>query len=87
MEDKGKRKGGKKTAPAPSPTSKVVEDVKPVQAKKAEDTKVLSMKNVTNTWFVQPSSGTRIGAGQVRPLNNDGWLRSQVKAGFLAEEK
>lgn len=86
MEDKGKRKGGKKVAPT---VEKTVESkpAQSVQPKKSEDSKVLSMKNVTKTWFVQPSSGTRIGAGQVRPLNNDGWLRSQVKAGFLVEEK
>lgn len=43
----------------------------------------VSVKNVTKTWFRQPSSNTRIDSNETKPMNNDGWLQSQIEAGFM----
>ena len=56
--------------PAPTPTAPV--------AKKG-----ITVENVTKTWFVQPSTGVRIDAGQTKLLEEDGWVKLQVEAKFF----
>ena len=57
-----------KAAPAPvAPTAK----------------KGITVENVTKTWFVQPSTGVRIDAGQTKLLEEDGWVKLQVDAKFF----
>ena len=53
--------------PAPTPTAK----------------KGITVENVTKTWFVQPSTGVRIDAGQTKLLEEDGWVKLQVDAKFF----
>ena len=45
--------------------------------------KGITVENVTKTWFVQPSTGVRIGAGQTKLLEEDGWVKLQVDAKFF----
>ena len=45
--------------------------------------KGITVENVTKTWFVQPSTGVRIGAGQTKLLEEDGWVKLQVGAKFF----
>lgn len=53
--------------PAPTPAAK----------------KGITVENVTKTWFVQPSTGVRIDAGQTKLLEEDGWVKLQVDAKFF----
>lgn len=64
---------------------------------KAEDTKVkvedvkvkaktpagITVKNLRKTWFVQPSTQTRINVGAEVLIADDGWARNQIDAGFF----
>lgn len=45
--------------------------------------KGITVENVTKTWFVQPSTGVRIDAGQTKLLEEDGWVKLQVDAKFF----
>lgn len=45
--------------------------------------KGITVENVTKTWFVQPSTGVRIEAGQTKLLEEDGWVKLQVDAKFF----
>lgn len=45
--------------------------------------KGITVENVTKTWFVQPSTGVRIGAGETKLLEEDGWVKLQVDAKFF----
>lgn len=55
----------------------------PVKAKSS----AVSVKNLTNTRFVQPSTNVNLWPGETKPLNDDGWLASQLSAGFLEKVK
>lgn len=69
-------------AKKPSKKAEVAETPEVVEPVKADD-KTVRVKNKTNTWFRQPATGIRIDSNEVKPMDNDGWLRSQVEAGFL----
>lgn len=45
------------------------------------------VKNLTDTWFVQPVTGTRIDAGEEKVLAYDGWLLDQIAAGHFTKVK
>ena len=47
----------------------------------------VKVKVVRGTWYVQPSTGTRIEAGEEKVLANDGWLAGQIEARLLARVK
>lgn len=65
---KKEEKAASKAAPKPAaPTAK----------------KGITVENVTKTWFVQPSTGVRIGAGETKLLEEDGWVKLQVDAKFF----
>ncbi len=64
---KKEEKAKTKAAPAPAPAAK----------------KGITVENVTKTWFVQPSTGVRIGAGETKLLEEDGWVKLQVDAKFF----
>lgn len=49
------------------------------------ETNFTKVKNLTSTFFVQPSTGIRIGAKEVKELKDDGWLENQVKARLMAK--
>lgn len=61
-----------------APTTKV-EDVK-VKAKAPTG---ITVKNLRKTWFVQPSTQTRINVGATVLIADDGWARNQIDAGFF----
>lgn len=57
---------------------------------KVEDVKVtaktpagITVKNLRKTWFVQPSTQTRISVGAEVLIADDGWARNQIDAGFF----
>ena len=57
---------------------------------KVEDTKAkaktpagITVKNLRKTWFVQPSTQTRINVGAEVLIADDGWARNQIDAGFF----
>lgn len=57
---------------------------------KVEDTKVkaktpagITVRNLRKTWFVQPSTQTRINVGATVLIADDGWARNQIDAGFF----
>lgn len=53
---------------------------------KVEDTKApagITVKNLRKTWFVQPSTQTRISVGAEVLIANDGWAQNQIAAGFF----
>lgn len=57
---------------------------------KVEDIKVaaktpagITVKNLRKTWFVQPSTQTRINVGAEVLIADDGWARNQIDAGFF----
>lgn len=57
---------------------------------KVEDTKVkaktpagITVRNLRKTWFVQPSTQTRINVGAEVLIANDGWAQNQIDAGFF----
>lgn len=52
-------------------------------ASKPEAKKGITVENVTKTWFVQPSTGVRINAGETKLLEEDGWVKLQVDAKFF----
>ena len=65
-----------------------------VEPKKAEAVKVkakeepktpvgITVKNLRKTWFVQPSTQTRINVGAEVLIANDGWAQNQIAAGFF----
>ena len=56
-----------------------VEDDK-VQAKAPAG---ITVKNLRKTWFVQPSTQTRISVGATVLIADDGWARNQIDAGFF----
>lgn len=56
---------------------------KPEVAKVKIPTGAVMVENATKTWFVQPGSNIRIGRGETKPMQDDGWLALQVKAGIL----
>ena len=61
-------------------TTKVeVEEVK-VKAKAPVG---ITVKNLRKTWFVQPSTQTRIHVGATVLIADDGWARNQIDAGFF----
>lgn len=45
--------------------------------------KGITVENLTKTWFVQPSTGVRISAGETKLLEEDGWVKLQVDAKFF----
>lgn len=47
----------------------------------------VKVKVVAGTWYVQPSTGTRIDVGEEKVLANDGWLAGQIEARLLARVK
>lgn len=66
-----------------TPAKGKVEEVK-VKAK--EETKApvgITVKNLRKTWFVQPSTQTRISVGAEVLIADDGWARNQIDAGFF----
>lgn len=69
----------------PVETQAEVPETKPekIQAPSPQKPATVEVKNITKTWLRQPSSGVRIDAGQIKPLNNDGWLEGQVTARLL----
>lgn len=55
---------------------------------KVEDTKAMTpagitVRNLRKTWFVQPSTQTRINVGAEVLIANDGWAQNQIAAGFF----
>lgn len=44
-------------------------------------------KNISVTWFRQPSTGTKIDVGETKLLKDDGWLAAQIEAKFLTKAK
>lgn len=56
---------------------------KPETAKDKVPAGATMVENLTKTWFVQPGSNIHIGRGQTKPMQDDGWLALQVKAGIL----
>lgn len=65
-------------APPPSKAEEPRSETKPDGVK---------VKVVRGTWYVQPSTGTRIEAGEEKVLANDGWLAGQIEARLLARVK
>lgn len=64
--------------PPPAPTEEV--------AAKARDLpEGMKVRNLTDTWFVQPVTCTRIDAGEEKVLAYDGWLLDQIAAGHFAK--
>lgn len=59
----------------------VAEQVEPTE--KVEAKTGITVENVTKTWFVQPATNIRIGAGEVKLLEEDGWVHLQIQAGFF----
>lgn len=43
----------------------------------------ITVKNLRKTWFVQPSTQTRINVGATVLIADDGWARNQIDAGFF----
>lgn len=64
-------------------TSKTSKKKEVPAATKPAAKKGITVENVTKTWFVQPSTGVRIDAGQTKLLEEDGWVKLQVDANFL----
>lgn len=65
-------------------TAAKVEDVKVEGVKvKAKAPAGITVKNLRKTWFVQPSTQTRIGVGAEVLIANDGWAQNQIDAGFF----
>lgn len=64
-------------------TSKTSKKKEVPAATKAAAKKGITVENVTKTWFVQPSTGVRIDAGQTKLLEEDGWVKLQVGAKFF----
>ena len=67
---------------------KPIEKVEVVEEKVVETPKPaaktgITVENVTKTWFVQPRTNTRIDAGEVKLLEEDGWVHLQIQAGFF----
>lgn len=57
-----------------------------VKVKAKEETKApvgITVKNLRKTWFVQPSTQTRINVGAEVLIANDGWAQNQIAAGFF----
>ena len=64
-----------KRTEAPKPTAKV-------EPKKETS---VTVTNVSDSRFVQPSSGVTLWPGNTKPVTNDSWLKNQMDAGFLVK--
>lgn len=65
-------------------TAAKVEDVKVEGVKvNAKAPAGITVKNLRKTWFVQPSTQTRINVGATVLIADDGWARNQIDAGFF----
>lgn len=72
-----------KGKPSKAKEAELEVEVKEEAPKTKSKFKAVTVKNLTKVRFVQPTSKINIWGGETKPLNDDSWLESQIKAGYM----